>query len=135
MSGYCHLNEGKGDETRFGINIFGKDISLFQNPRSRAVGHGAVIWDAAVVFSKYVEKNPSEFDPHKVKGKTVLELGSGCGLAGITLMLRGCEVTFTDLPEVVSAFTERNVQVSVVHGSEFSFFNTQYSRTFILSLS
>ena len=43
--------------------------------------------------------------------QSVIELGSGCGLAGIAYMLRGAEVAFTDLPEVVNALTERNALV------------------------
>ena len=112
MSGnYCHFNDGRNDQT-FSINLFSKDISLRQNPSSRAVGHGAVVWDASVIFSKYMEKNPTEFDLKKLRGKTVLELGSGCGLAGIGFMIRGASVTFTDMEMVVSSLTDRNVQVS-----------------------
>ena len=43
--------------------------------------------------------------------QSVIELGSGCGLAGIAYMLRGAEVALTDLPEVVNALTERNALV------------------------
>lgn len=107
---YCHFNDGKNDET-FSIQLFGKDIRLKQNPSSRAVGHGAVVWDASVIFAKYMENNPSEFDWAKLHGKTVLELGSGCGLAGLSFLIRGASVTFTDMESVTRSLTERNVQV------------------------
>ena len=113
MSGnYCHFNDGKRTDGTFTIQLFNKEIRLIQNPSSRAVGHGAVVWDASVIFSKYVENNPRDFDFSKLSGKTVLELGSGCGLAGISLMMRGASVTFTDMESVTRSLTERNVQVS-----------------------
>ena len=43
----------------------------------------------------------------------VLELGSGCALAGISYMLRGASVVMTDLAVVVSALTERNAHVDI----------------------
>lgn len=110
MGDYCHFNSGKESISSFNIELFGVDINLFQNPSSRAVGHGAVVWDAAVIFAKYMEVNPSDYEPTKISGKTVLELGSGCGLAGLALMLRGAKVTFTDLEPVVDMLTTRNVQ-------------------------
>lgn len=42
----------------------------------------------------------------------LLPTGSGCGLAGLSLLLRGCEVTFTDLPEVMYQLTMTNVRKS-----------------------
>lgn len=110
MGDYCHFNSGKESVSSFNIELFGVDINLYQNPSSRAVGHGAVVWDAAVIFSKYMESNPGDFEPTKLGGKTVLELGSGCGLAGLALMMRGAQVTFTDLAAVVDMLTTRNVQ-------------------------
>lgn len=106
---YCHFNEGSQD-SYFSITLFGDELRLRQSPSSQSLGHGAVVWDASVVFSKYMESNAKEFDPSKVAGKTVLELGSGCGLAGIALMLRGAVVTCTDMRKVVESLTERNVQ-------------------------
>lgn len=111
MANYCHFNSGKESISNFSINLFGVDINLFQNPSDRAVGHGAVVWDASVIFAKYAETNSADFEPSKLASKTVLELGSGCGLAGITYMLRGAKVTFTDLEPVVEMLTARNVQV------------------------
>jgi predicted nicotinamide N-methyase len=110
MSDYCHFNSGK-ETAGFNISLFGLDLVLYQNPSNRTVGHGAVVWDASVIFSKYIEQNPGEFEPRKVGGKTVIELGSGCGLAGIALMMRGLNVTFTDLYTVIDTLTTRNVQV------------------------
>ena len=110
-SGYCHFNDGGTGKNRyFKISLFGHDLMILQNPDSRILGHGAVVWDAAVVFAKYMEHNLSqkEFSTTKLKSQTVIELGSGCGLAGIAFMLRGASVTLTDLPGVVDALTEKN---------------------------
>ncbi len=107
--GYCHFNEGNHN-AYFDINLFGHDLRLRQNPASHNLGHGAVVWDASVVFSKYMECNAKDFDTSKITGKTVLELGSGCGLAGIAFMMRGAVVTFTDMEKVTTSLTDRNVQ-------------------------
>ncbi|KAF4661547.1 hypothetical protein FOL47_006636 [Perkinsus chesapeaki] len=52
------------------------------------------VWDSSVVLAKLIEHNPT-----LVKGKRVLELGSGTGLGGISAALcGGKQVTLTDLP-------------------------------------
>lgn len=107
---YCHYNDNEGNTT-FRINIFGYDLVMVQDPGSRSLGHGAVVWDSSVVFAKYMEVNSSDFEPSKMSSKKVLELGSGCGLAGIAFMLRGASVTMTDMVKVTSTLTERNAQV------------------------
>lgn len=112
-SDYCHFNENNESLT-FHINLFGYDLSLKQKPSAHNLGHGAVVWDAAVIFAKYVEKNMKEFDYSKLKDKHILELGSGCGLAGLSLLIRGASVTFTDMSKVTESLTERNVQVRVI---------------------
>ena len=79
--GYCHFNNDGGNTT-FNIEMLGEEFQIDQLPSNRSIGHGAVVWDAAVVFSKYTEVNNKDFEPKKWKGKRVLELGSGTGLAG-----------------------------------------------------
>lgn len=107
--GYCHFNED-GKKREFSISLFDKELMIQQDPSSETLGHGAVVWDASVIFVKYMEKNAKSFDPKKLSGQTVLELGSGCGLAGIGYMLRGASVTATDLESVVKSLTHRNFQ-------------------------
>lgn len=107
--GYCHFNEN-GSNTSFSISLFGIDLTINQNPASRSLGHGAVVWDAAVILAKYMEITPKDFNTSKLQGRKILELGSGCGLAGIAFMMRGAHVTFTDLPQVVDALTTYNAQ-------------------------
>lgn len=109
--GYCHFNDD-GKNTSFTINLFETDLQIEQDPSSRDLGHGAVVWDASVVLVKYMEKNYKDYDTSKLANKTVLELGSGCGLGGIAFMMKGAKVTCTDLENVTQRLTERNVQVS-----------------------
>jgi len=58
-----------------------------------------------------MDHDPRNFSIGKISNKKVLELGSGCGLAGISFMLRGASVTFTDLPAVTETLTSRNAKV------------------------
>ena len=81
-NGYCHFNE-TGEENVFKLDLFGQELILKQNPSTRLLGHGAVVWDASVIFSKYMENNVKLFNPNVLSGRTVIELGSGCGLAGV----------------------------------------------------
>lgn len=108
--GYCHFNDD-GKNTSFMINLFETDLLIEQDPASRDLGHGAVVWDASVVLVKYMEKNYKDYDTKTLAKKTVLELGSGCGLGGIAFMMKGSKVTCTDLGNVTQRLTERNVQV------------------------
>ncbi|XP_045555593.1 uncharacterized protein isoform X1 [Salmo salar] len=61
--------------------------------------HGGVIWPAALALCNYLETNTDVID---LKGKQVLELGSGTGLVSIVASLLGAQVTATDLPDVLS---------------------------------
>lgn len=110
--GYCHFNENGGNRS-FEINLFNKDLTIQQIPGDRLLGHGAVVWDASVILVKYMEKNIKDYDYHKLNGKKVIELGSGCGLGGIAFMMKGAIVTFTDLKNVIEKLTIKNVEVSI----------------------
>lgn len=59
-----------------------------------------------------MENDPKQFSSDKLAFKKVLELGSGCGLGGISMMIKGCRVTFTDIAPVVDALTLSNVRNS-----------------------
>ena len=104
--GFCHFNEG-ADAVEFSLELFGHPITIAQRPVLSSLGHGACVWDASIIFAKYVEVS-RDFAASAVRGRSVLELGSGCGLAGISLMLRGAAVTLTDLEAVTSQLTRPN---------------------------
>ncbi|KAF3320369.1 protein N-lysine methyltransferase METTL21A [Carex littledalei] len=90
------------------IEAFGHGLHISQDPNSKHLG--MTVWDASMVLVKYLEKNSRKgrFSPAKMKGKRVIELGAGCGLAGLGMALLGCDVTLTDQLEVLPLLT-RNV--------------------------
>ncbi|KAJ2458543.1 Protein-lysine N-methyltransferase efm6, partial [Coemansia sp. RSA 2322] len=51
---------------------------------SMRCGVGSTVWDAALVVAKYIERQTDE-GKLDLRGKTVLELGSGTGLVGIAI--------------------------------------------------
>jgi len=60
------------------------------------------VWDGTVVLAKVLEKNPG-----LVRGRRVLELGSGRGVCGISAARLGARsVTLTDLPYALGALQE-----------------------------
>lgn len=58
-----------------------------------------------------MENNPKIFSHSELTGKKVLELGSGCGLAGLSFMIKGAEVVLTDLLPVTTVMTTPNAEV------------------------
>lgn len=75
------------------------DINIVQD--WKRLGVAAVVWDAAVVMSMYLELGKVE-----LKGKSAIELGAGTGLVGIVAALLGAKVTITDRqPALDSLFT------------------------------
>ena len=109
-TGYSCMNAGLSGDEDFSIDLFGQKLKLIQVPRNVAIGHGAVVWEASVLFAKYIEfgqdKNLSNA---KLLDKTVLELGCGPGLAGISMMMKGSKVVLTDLVDVVDVVARSNV--------------------------
>lgn len=106
-TGYCHFNEDGSNKT-FSLSLFGHNLEIQQDPSSQQLGHGAVVWDAAVIFTKYMEHDPKQFSAEKLHGKSIIELGSGCGLGGIAYMMKGAQVTLTDMKKVTDSLTESN---------------------------
>ena len=58
------------------------------------------LWDGAYLLAKHLE-NESQFTSTYWENRKCLELGAGCGLAGMTCWLRGGDVTLTDLPSAL----------------------------------
>lgn len=68
-------------------------------------GTGLTTWDGSVVLAKYLEHARAD----ELRGKRVLEVGSGTGLAGLSAALLGArEVILTDL-----AYTMENLSRNV----------------------
>jgi hypothetical protein len=59
----------------------------------------------------------------------VLELGSGCGLSGLGMMIKGSKVTMTDLDCVINELTIKNSEVaSLITYVIYLFYTTAYLR-------
>lgn len=80
----------------------GKTLTFFQNWND--VGVAAVVWDAAIILGRYLEKIAAE-----LHGKKVIELGAGTGFAGIVASLLGGNVTITDRKMALNV-TRMNVE-------------------------
>lgn len=81
--------------------------------------HGTTVWDSAKVLAFYLMdtiKRPSwVLDENKngrqlqiQNSKKCIELGSGCGLGGLTMGALGFDTILTDLPAVVDHVLETN---------------------------
>ena len=59
---------------------------------------GKRLWEAGIVLSRFLAENPE-----LLKGKSVLEVGSGCGVAGISAakLCKPARVVLTDYTEEV----------------------------------
>ncbi|XP_037449012.1 protein-lysine methyltransferase METTL21D-like [Triticum dicoccoides] len=91
------------------LELMGHRLHISQDPNSKHLG--TTVWDASMVFAKFLEKNSRKgrFCPSKLKGKRAIELGAGCGLAGLGMALLGCDVVTTDQVEVLPLLM-RNVE-------------------------
>ena len=57
---------------------------------------GLKTWQASLALVEYLVEHPD-----LIRGKRVLELGSGCGLLGLSCYRLGARVTLTDYPDLV----------------------------------
>ncbi|XP_019199009.1 PREDICTED: protein N-lysine methyltransferase METTL21A [Ipomoea nil] len=91
------------------FEALGYQLQFSQDPNSKHLG--TTVWDASMVLVKFLEKNgrKGRFRPSKLKGKRVIELGAGCGVAGFGMALLGCDVVSTDQTEVLPLLM-RNVE-------------------------
>ncbi|GAB2233672.1 hypothetical protein Droror1_Dr00002900 [Drosera rotundifolia] len=93
----------------FKIELLGHELQFAQDPNSKHLG--TTVWDASMVFAKFLEKNcrRGRFSRSKLLRKRVIELGAGCGVAGFGMAILGCEVVATDQKEVLSLL-QRNLE-------------------------
>lgn len=94
------------------FDVLGHQLQFSQDPNSKHLG--TTVWDASMVLVKFLEKNcrKGRFCPSKLKGKRVIELGAGCGVAGFGMALLGCDVVSTDQTEVLPLLM-RNVERNI----------------------
>ncbi|KAK3287064.1 hypothetical protein CYMTET_5410 [Cymbomonas tetramitiformis] len=108
-------------DTQKNFEISGRSLVLEQRHRESV---GAVVWEAALVLARYLEYCSTSVYPHtylepiSCKGKRILELGAGTGLAGMSASILGAkEVVLTDREEILS-ITALNVMQNSSHASE-----------------
>jgi len=89
-------------------SIEGLKINAVETPNDSR-GTGLILWDGAFVLGKYLEKR---YGQDGLRGRTVLELGCGTGLAGLSAAALGADlVVLTDL-EYALENTRANVAVN-----------------------
>lgn len=90
----------------------GDYVTLLEEHKN-IIGHGTTgltSWQGALFITDWINMSP-----HIVKGKRVLELGSGCGLLGLTLLKSVTlkSFTFTDCHHNVLNFLLYNLQLNI----------------------
>ncbi|KAJ8288800.1 hypothetical protein COCON_G00014590 [Conger conger] len=92
-----------GDENYFVREIEKNDGCCLQMKQCSTGDVGCVVWDAAIVLSKYLETRQF-YEPqngvNKWANKSVLELGAGTGVVGLMAATLGAYVTVTDLEDL-----------------------------------
>lgn len=66
---------------------------------------GGTQWPGGVRVARYLD-NPAVFPPGSLEGKTVLDLGSGCGLVAAVAAKHGARVLATDKDIVIQVLTD-----------------------------
>ncbi|KAH0488343.1 MAG: hypothetical protein KVP17_002894 [Porospora cf. gigantea B] len=78
------------------VSFVSLDVPTFPD-QAQEVGTGAHLWDGSGLLAAYFEKHPG-----KIRGKTVVEFGSGLGVGGMALGVLGARrVVLSDTAEVV----------------------------------
>ena len=90
-------------KTQRNFTFVGRTLTIYQDWDEGGVA--AVVWDAAVVLSQYLERK----DINWIKDKKVIELGAGTGLVGMVAALLGGDVVVTDR-KVALNYTKTNVE-------------------------
>jgi len=90
--------KGRLFDINHGLTVNNQLIKINEGISSAHLGTGLNTWDCSIVLAKYLESNR-----YLIKGKHVLELGSGTGIAGIAaLLLQSTFVRLTDLKYTIS---------------------------------
>lgn len=101
-------------------SIYLKEQTLFFADGSE----GLHLWESSVLLSRYIKNNSEDF-----KTKRVIELGTGCGLCGISCLLyTQCEhVTFSDNQEPILSNLKDNIKMNnIKDNSRYSISNINW---------
>ena len=135
------------------VKAFGRDLFILEGyafndgewdeksgfDESKKTWHGDIIWNAALILRDAFQTRSSR-STFSLEKKSVLELGSGTGLLGLSLAMAGAHVTLSDLPDNVK-LTNVNVQKNteslrgkaeaiVLHWNDLKTFNVLSERTY-----
>ncbi|XP_024543365.1 protein N-lysine methyltransferase METTL21A [Selaginella moellendorffii] len=92
------------------LAIGDEEIAMEQDNGSMHVG--TTVWPCSLVLAKWAERQGGIRE--RIQGKRGIELGAGCGGAGLALALLGLgQVLLTDVPPVLSTL-KRNVKKNVL---------------------
>jgi predicted nicotinamide N-methyase len=104
------LNKSHKDkfELDFRLEIAGAEMVIKQAYAWASVDTvGLTVWDASLVLAKYLELRGCE----ALKDLFVVELGAGCGVAGIAAAMLGARVMLTDW-EIVMPLLRQNAELN-----------------------
>ena len=90
------------------VQLHGRTLTLEQSPC--AISTGLRVWAASEVLAALAAYDQNS--PLRHCGR-VVELGAGCGVAGLALALGGAAVTFTDLADDLLEPLRRNVEANL----------------------
>ena len=84
------------------FEVAGHRLTLCPRPdEAQNLGTGVHVWDSARDLARYLEQQRTTLRALRKRGKRMLELGAGCGLAGIASAAVGqppAALVLTDLP-------------------------------------
>ena len=76
----------------------GVQLTLRQANASEETELGNTVWDGSIALSKQLERI---YGQSALQGKSLVELGAGCGLVGLVASVLGAKVVLTDLENMV----------------------------------
>lgn len=91
------------------LRVWGNDDQSEHIVENSIVLTGVQVWPASIALSGYLKHHATSFGPSGFHGKNALELGSGTGIAGISLALLGASVTLTDSQRQSTSLLVRNI--------------------------
>jgi predicted nicotinamide N-methyase len=104
--------DGRGNQENYALEVDGVPLSMAQKKLGEisGLGTGGNVWNAVIVFSKWLEKNYGNGNHKDLwKGKNILELGSGTGMGGIVcaqIMKGASHIVLTDQKQVLPIIEE-----------------------------
>lgn len=104
--------DGRGNQESYSLEVDGVVLDLVQKKQGEltGLGTGGNVWNAVIVFSKWLEKNYGGGRHQDLwKGKTIMELGSGTGMGGIVcahIMKGASHIILTDQAQVLPIMEE-----------------------------